>query len=118
AKDRSRVTKTQWSWPFRKERRGHARHGARHVRSQCKQTPVVISEAEAALSFTLPHPLFEEVVIIDRRRDHLFIIPSLEDRHRDIFDCAAQSRLGADVVTHSGWNSGGHASANDGRDRS
>src|ERR1043165_2322222 len=104
------VAETQWSRSFRQKGCGHARNGTCYVRTQCQQAPVVVSETKTALSFTPAHSLLEKIVVIDRRRDHLFVIPAFEDRHRDVFDGATQTRFGADVVAHSGWNSGGHLS--------
>jgi hypothetical protein len=106
--DWRRVTKTQRSRSFRQQGRGHARDRTRDVRSQRQQTTIVVSETKATLRFPLTHSLLEEIVVIDGWRDDFFVVPTFEDRHGHVFDGAAQARLGADVVPHSGWNSGGH----------
>src|SRR2546423_3965437 len=52
------------------------------------------------------HAMLKKRVVIDGWRRDLFIRPAVKNIHRCLFDRAAQARLGAKVVAHSGGNSG------------
>src|SRR5467141_3601745 len=100
------ITETQGPFALRKKSGRGSCSRRRDIRPKRKEPAISIGKTKSAMGLCPAHAMLKKRVVIDGWRCDLFIRPAIKDIHRRLFDSAAQARLRAKVVAHSGGNSG------------